>query len=221
MLGVAGDYGAPVLHLRLPSGHEMRPLAEGDAEELYRLIDANRARLARWMAWAEDQTPQGTLEFIRGARMRLDADDGLQAAIIGEQGIVGVAGFHGVDWANRSTSLGYWLAESEEGGGTMTHAVRALVDHAFGRWRLNRVEIRADVENVRSRALAERLGFRLEGTLRQALKLSDGFHDDALYALLAEDWPPVAQGEARRGARGISRAARAPMRPPSGPRHRA
>jgi RimJ/RimL family protein N-acetyltransferase len=44
------------------------------------------------------------------------------------------------------------------------------------------------VENVRSRALAERLGFRHEGTLRQALRLGDGYHDDALYAMLAEDW---------------------------------
>jgi ribosomal-protein-serine acetyltransferase len=192
---VAGKYGARVLRLRLPSGHEMRPLEEGDAEELYRLIDANRAHLARWMVWAESQTPQATAEFIRVARRQLDADEGLQAAIIGERRIVGVAGFHGIDWPNRSTSLGYWLAKSEEGGGTMTHAVSALVDHAFGRLGLNRVELRADVENVRSRALAERLGFRLEGTLRQALRLSDGFHDDALYALLAEDWPSVAHSE--------------------------
>jgi ribosomal-protein-serine acetyltransferase len=180
-----------VLRLRLPSGHQLRPLDQGDAEELYALIDSNRARLARWMVWAEGQTPQDTLEFIRDARRRLDAHEGLQAAIVGERGIAGVAGFHAVDWPNRSTSLGYWLAEGEEGGGTMTHAVRALVDHAFGQWELNRVEIRADVENVRSRALAERLGFRLEGTLRQALRLSDGFHDDALYAVLAEDWPPA------------------------------
>jgi ribosomal-protein-serine acetyltransferase len=96
-----------------------------------------------------------------------------------------------VDWQNRSTSIGYWLAQGAEGGGTMTQAVSALVDHALREWRLNRVEIRADVENVRSRALAERLGFRQEGTLRQAIRLADGYHDDALYAMLAQDWPAV------------------------------
>jgi ribosomal-protein-serine acetyltransferase len=177
-----------VLRIVLPSGHELRPLEESDAEELYALIDANRERLARWMVWAEGQTPGSTLEFIRAGRRQLAGDDGVQAAIVGEGEIVGVAGFHGVDWPNRATSLGYWLAEAEEGRGTMTHAVRALVDHAFGQWGLNRIEIRADVENVRSRALAQRLGFTHEGTLRQALRLADGFHDDAVYALLAEDW---------------------------------
>ena len=157
------------------------------------LIDTNRARLARWMAWAEGQTRERTLEFIRAARKQSARDDGFQAAILGGGRMVGVAGFHGVDWPNRATSLGYWLAAGEEGRGTMTHAVRALVDHGFGQWGLNRVEIRADVENLRSRALAERLGFVHEGTLRQALRLADGFHDDAVYAMLAADWAPVAR----------------------------
>jgi ribosomal-protein-serine acetyltransferase len=182
-----------MLRFRLPSGHELRPLEESDAEELYVLIDANRERLRRWMVWAEGQTPVRTLEFVRAARRQLAGEDGFQAAIVGETGIIGVAGFHGVDWPNRSTSLGYWLGAGEEGRGTMTHAVRALVDHAFGQWALNRVEIRADVENLRSRALAERLGFVHEGTLRQALRLEDGFHDDAVYAMLASDWAAVAR----------------------------
>lgn len=196
MPAAASKYCGRVPRISLASGHRLRPLEESDAEELYRLIDANRERLVRWMAWAEGQTPERTLEFIRAARRQLAAEDGFQAAIVGEGGIVGVAGFHGVDWPNRATSLGYWLAEGEEGRGTMTHAVRALVDHAFGRWRLNRIEIRADVENARSRALAERIGFTYEGTLRQALRLADGFHDDAVYALLAEDWATVARASA-------------------------
>jgi ribosomal-protein-serine acetyltransferase len=182
-----------VPRLRLSSVHELRPLEESDAEELYLLIDSNRERLERWMAWAEGQTRERTLEFIRATRKQIADDNGFQAAILTEGAIVGVAGFHAVDWPNRATSLGYWLGAGEEGRGTMTLAVRALVDHAFARWGLNRVEIRADVENARSRALAERLGFRHEGTLRQALKLADGFHDDALYAVLAEDWPAAAK----------------------------
>jgi ribosomal-protein-serine acetyltransferase len=175
--------------MRLPTGHELRPLEERDADELYALIDANRERLVRWMVWAEGQTPERTREFIRNAQRQLAEDDGFQAAIVDGGRIVGVAGVHGIDWPNRATAIGYWLAIGEEGRGTMTHAVRALVDHAFAKWRLNRVEIRVDVENRRSRAVAERLGFVYEGTLRQALRLADGFHDDAVYAMLARDWP--------------------------------
>jgi ribosomal-protein-serine acetyltransferase len=174
--------------LQLPTGQELRPLEESDVDELYRLIDANRERLVRWMVWAHDQTRERTLEFIRGTRRQLAEDDGFQAAIVREGAIVGVAGFHGVDRANRAATIGYWLAAGEEGRGTMTHAVRALVDHAFERWGLNRIEIRIDVENARSRAVVERLGFVYEGTLREALRLTDGFHDDAVYAMLSRDW---------------------------------
>ena len=48
-----------------------------------------------------------------------------------------------------------------------------VVDHALGVWRLNRVEIRASVENERSRSLIERLGFRFEGMARQAFRLAE------------------------------------------------
>ncbi|HEX4187273.1 MAG TPA: GNAT family protein [Solirubrobacteraceae bacterium] len=173
----------------LSSGGELRELEESDADELDALIDANRERLVRWMAWAEGHTRERTLEFIRGSQRQLGENDGFQAAIVRGGAIVGVAGFHAIDWPNRATTIGYWLAAGEEGRGTMTEAVRALVDHAFRVWGLNRVEIRIDVENDRSRAVAERLGFVREGTLRQALWVAGGFHDDAVYAMLAREWP--------------------------------
>jgi len=64
-----------------------------------------------------------------------------------------------------------------------------LVDHAFGAWRLHRVEIRAGVENARSRAIPERLGFRREGVLREAERVGDRYVDQVVYAVLAGDWP--------------------------------
>jgi ribosomal-protein-serine acetyltransferase len=177
------------MRMPLSSGRELRALEESDADELHALIEANRERLVRWMAWAEGHTRRQTLEFLRSSQRQLAEDDGFQAAIVSGGAIVGVAGFHGIDWPNRATTIGYWLGAGEEGRGTMTQAVHALVDHAFRVWRLNRVEIRIDVENRRSRAVAERLGFVHEGTLRQALRIAGGFHDDAVYAMLARDWP--------------------------------
>ena len=47
---------------------DLRPLDESDAHELYRLIAANRAYLAAWLPWADGQTPDGTLEFVRMTR---------------------------------------------------------------------------------------------------------------------------------------------------------
>jgi len=174
--------------LPTPETSYLRLLEESDAQELHGRIEANREYLARWLPWAAGQTFDDTLEFIRRARAQLAAENGFQAAVVPEGAIVGVVGYHGVDWGSRATRIGYWLDEGRQGRGTMTAAVRILVDHSLSAWRLNRIEIRAAVENRRSRAVAERLGFRLEGTLRQAELVDGRYSDSAVYSLLAADW---------------------------------
>jgi ribosomal-protein-serine acetyltransferase len=172
----------------LHSGYALRELDDGDARELHTLIERNRARLARWMHWARGQTPQDTVAFIRGAAEKTRKGDGFHRCIVADGRIAGVIGFSSIDQLNHSAPIGYWLDEAHERRGAMTAAVATLTDHAFTRWRLNRVEIRADVENLPSRAIAERLGFQLEGVARQAYLVADAhFSDDAVYAMLASD----------------------------------
>lgn len=175
--------------LRLSGETDLRLLREDDAVELHTLIEANRAHLAPWLTWAGSQTLDDTLAFIRAGEAQVAANDGFHTAIVLRERIVGVVSYMGVDWRNRRTVLGYWLDVGHEGQGLMTRAVRAMVDHALSVWELNRVEIRAAVENRRSRAVAERLGFAEEGTLRQAEFLGDRYHDTVIYAMLAEGWP--------------------------------
>jgi ribosomal-protein-serine acetyltransferase len=192
----------------LGAGRRLRPLTEDDAVELYALIDANRAHLARWMQWAADQTPEKTLAFIRDTHARHAAGEGFQGAVVqarrrpGRARIVGVAGMHRIDRANMAVELGYWLAADAQGAGIMTAAVAALVQHAFADLGLHRVQICAAVDNVRSRALIERLGFAFEGVARGHYRIGDGWHDDAVYALLAGE--PGAPGGAGRELRGAT-----------------
>ena len=96
-----------------------------------------------------------------------------------------MCGFHAVNRQHRSTSIGYWLDEREQGKGIMTRAVRALVDHALGPWGLHRVEIRAAPENLRSRAIPERLGFEQEGVLKEAERVGDRYLDSVVYGIVA------------------------------------
>jgi ribosomal-protein-serine acetyltransferase len=70
----------------------------------------------------------------------------------------------------------------------MSRACAALVTHAFRNLLLHRVEIRCAVDNGRSRAIPERLGFLLEGTLAGAHVLQGQFCDIALYAMTAPRW---------------------------------
>lgn len=94
----------------------LRLLGPGDAPELQALVEANREHLARWVPWAADQTLRDCEAFIESTRQQLAADNGFQAAVVREGAIRGVVGFHAVNWGNRATSLGYWLAEAEQGG---------------------------------------------------------------------------------------------------------
>jgi ribosomal-protein-serine acetyltransferase len=179
-----------VLRRELPGGYALRLLEESDAEELAALIVANCDHLAAWLAWARNErSAEDVLPFIRATRKQIADNDGLQTAIVDPGGaIVGMVGYHGVDWRNSKTSIGYWLARDAQGRGTMTDAVRALVGHAFGTWKLNRVTIEAAVDNARSRRVPERLGFCEEGVLRQVERVGDRVMDHVVYALLADDW---------------------------------
>jgi ribosomal-protein-serine acetyltransferase len=169
-----------------PAG--LRQLRGADAEELYAVVDANREHLARWLPWAAGQDLSGTRRFLAENEAQLARNAGFQAALVPDARIVGVAGFHAVDWNNRHTSIGYWLAEEAQGSGLMTAAVTTLIDLAFEGWGLHRIEIHAAPENHRSRAIPERLGFREEGLLRDAELVGGRWLDGVVYGLLEAEW---------------------------------
>ena len=174
--------------LRINDVAELRPYTEADAAELTSVVAANREHLARWLPWAATYGHQDSLDYIARTRAQTEVGEGFEGAIVIGGEIVGGAGFHGVDRLNRSTTIGYWLVAEAQGQGLMTATVRALLDHLFGVRDLHRVVIEAVVDNARSRAIPERLGFTEEGVLREAKLLRGRYEDAALYALLAPDW---------------------------------
>ena len=193
-----------VIEVDLGDGRALRALDDADAEELFALIDANRAHLAHWMPFVgQTRGPADSLAFVRAARRQCEENRGMQLALVQGEQIIGVAGFHAIDWTRRSTSIGYWLAADRQGAGTMTTAVTALLDYAFDRWELTRVEIRAGVANRRSRAIPERLGFREEGVLRAAERIGTRVIDHVVYVMTAREW--------QRASRESERAARRPV----------
>ena len=119
--------------MRIPVSDQLhlRVLEEADAEEVHRLLESNRSHLSPWMPWARDQDLDRTRNFVRASHERYERNDGFEAALVVGDRIVGCAGFPGVDWVARATSVGYWLAEDQQGRGLMTLAVKALIDHAF------------------------------------------------------------------------------------------
>ncbi len=179
-----------MFHFRIDGNTELRLLEERHVPELFRLVDQNRAYLREWLPWLDDNTsPADTKKFVRHSLDKFAANNGFQVGIWFRGKLVGVIGYHGVDWVNRSTSIGYWLAAAYQGQGLVTRACQALVDYAFTEWSLNRVEIRCAVGNRKSRAIPGRLGFKEEGIIRQPEWLYDHFVDHVVYGMLASEWP--------------------------------
>jgi ribosomal-protein-serine acetyltransferase len=174
---------------RLNNDSGLRQLALSDAEELFTVCDANRLYLRRWLPWLDrTKKPTDTRTFIESCIRQDEANQGFQALIIVQGRIAGLVGYHRIDWSNRSTSLGYWLAEEYQGRGLMTSSCRVLVDHGFAALNLHRIVISCAPGNARSRAIPQRLGFIYEGRLRDAEWLYNHYVDHEIYSQLQKEW---------------------------------
>jgi RimJ/RimL family protein N-acetyltransferase len=73
-----------------------------------------------------------------------------------------------------------------------TEAKYLLLRHAFETWRVQRVSLKTDARNARSRAAIERLGARFDGVLRRFNLAADaGLRDAAFFSILDSEWPDV------------------------------
>ncbi len=170
----------------------VRPWSEDDSRGLWEAIDGSRDHLAPWMPWLQaHNNPDDALEYTRRARARWLLREDLAVAIVERASgrIVGGSGMHRINWRSRLFEIGYWVSQDAEGRGYATEAVQLLTRIAFDDLDANRVEIRMDVANARSRRVAERLGFVLEGTLRRALPGVDGEPVDVhVFGLLPDEY---------------------------------
>lgn len=181
-----------MLRLRARDDVELVLLDERDVEALYALVDANRAHLARWLPWAQEETVEEARAFVRASLARFSQGDGFDLGIWHKGRLVGAIGLHSVHPVNRCTTLGYWLAADAEGKGIARDACRALVDFAFREMDLHRVDIRVAPDNARSLAIPRALGFTEEGTLREVEVLNGRYIDLVVFSCLAREWPPRA-----------------------------
>jgi ribosomal-protein-serine acetyltransferase len=167
---------------------ELRLIQHLHCRELFSLIEVNRQHVRPWHPWIDlISSPADLDRCITKWLNQLAGNRGFYAGIWHEGNLCGVINHLNIDWSNRATVLSYWLDESHQGRGIMTDACRGFVTHAFDTLALNRVSIECATENVRSRAIPERLGFKLEGIIRGAEWLHDHYADHAIYGLLKTD----------------------------------
>lgn len=179
--------------LLTPAPHVLiRSFTMDDLDTLCEVVKANRAFLRVWLPWADRiEEPADEALYIEMAIDKEARGEGFEGGIYRDGVLIGSIGLHYVSEDTRATEIGYWLAEGQTGSGVMTACVRAVLDYCFDELKLNRVEIRAAGGNFKSRAIPERLGFRLEGVIRQCHTLYGELHDLAIYGLLAQEWRDI------------------------------
>ena len=173
----------------LGGGVELRALGAGHAEELFGVIERNRERLKEWLpGFAFVRSVEDEREFLQKMEQQAAEDVAFVSGIFVQGKVVGTVGILPVDRANRKVDMGYWVDQGHEGKGLVTAACQVVIGYLFESVGLNRVTIYCATGNSRSRAVAERLGFTLEGVHREAERLGDRYGDLACYAMLKREW---------------------------------
>jgi ribosomal-protein-serine acetyltransferase len=177
------------LPAELGDGALLRRLVMEDLEEIWALVEQERDRLGNWMPWISGLT---TIDEERAWLESVSSNEGtLEGCGLFVEGRY--VGGVGLSWDafNIVGEIGYWIGSEHEGRGLVTRAVRVLIDVGFEELGLNRIIIRTGVENRRSWAIAERLGFTREGIERGSGRGTGGYYDQVVYATLRDEWTPT------------------------------
>ncbi len=171
------------------SAGAVRPLRLEDAGALFALITREREHLVHWVPWLNlVQSVESTTAYVERKLARQAAGNGLALVLTQPEVLVGEVGLDYIDVPNRATEIGFWIAASASGRGLVTRACRVLAAFCFENLALERIQLRAATDNVRSQAVAQRLGFRFEGVLRDAEQLATRTVSLAVYSLLRSEW---------------------------------
>ncbi len=165
----------------------LRPWQPHEARALWGLAQANAASLRPWMPWAwEVPSVEAYLGLVTGwLKSALERTEPIFGIFLPDGQPLGNVGLHPRGGPG-SLEVGYWLAESARGQGYVTEAAAAMVQLAIRCIGVDRVELHCHPENLRSAAVARRLGFVHEATLpRRAPDGRGGRHDVMLHSLYA------------------------------------
>jgi ribosomal-protein-serine acetyltransferase len=168
----------------------LEPLGPPHLEGLWAAIESSVEELSRWMAWCVEPKKSETQAFLDGSQRSWEAGTGWNFCLVLDGRAVGTVGIAGHVPLVKSAEIGYWLRSDLAGRGLMTEAASAATRFAFDDLGLHRLELHAGPGNVASIRVAEKLGFKREGLLRDGSYARDGWYDVYVFGLLADDPQP-------------------------------
>ena len=166
----------------------LRNYVEEDAAELFATVNENRAHLRPWLLWVDGtQKEENSLEYIRAARQEQYDQQSIAFGIFKNGKLIGGIGMHLWDQRLRKAQMGYWIVKAEEGKGLLSLCAKVFLDYLFDQLQLNKVELQYLPGNNRSGAVAKRLGFTVEGVMRDSFLMNGAFHDLVIAGLLKRE----------------------------------
>ena len=161
---------------------------KNQAESLYKWIERDRKRLAKYLPWANSMLSSNDEEkFINYALEKMLKGEMFVLTIIVDNESVGMIDLHNISKIHKRAEIGYWLASEFEGYGIITETVKRLIIYSFNELELNKVYIYADCTNIKSKAVAERLNFIHEAQLKEHIYDNGKFRDFDVYSLRKRD----------------------------------
>jgi ribosomal-protein-serine acetyltransferase len=168
----------------------LRAAKTSDGPVTFEAVLESVNELKPWMPWVHpDPTPESVGIYHSTVEMKWHSREMLDFQWIEKATgrLAGKGGFHTINWAVPKLEIGYWLRTSMAGKGYCTEAVNALMLFAQNSLGAKRLEICNDPKNTRSRNVAERCGFTLEGTLQKNMRDPYGaLRDSCMYAKVFE-----------------------------------
>lgn len=176
------------------------PLAEGDRDDIWEY--QRLPEVLRYIPWPERTRDEGYAHTSKRAAMRRLETDGdsvhFSMALRGEpttdasaeasrDRVIGDVMLRISSVRNAQLEIGWVVHPDYQGRGLAAEAAGAVLDFAFEALRPHRVHAQLDARNAASARLCERLGMRLEATLREA-EWDDGWQDTAVHAILRREW---------------------------------
>ncbi|MFK0171658.1 GNAT family N-acetyltransferase [Streptomyces sp. NPDC090306] len=168
----------------------LRAFEDADADDLFAL-HSNAHVLRHWDSppWND---PVRAEQFLATCRRMEQDGTGVRWAVdrVSDGTFTGWCTLASWNPEHRSASLGYCFKEAAWGHGYATEAAHAVLRWAFDTLDLNRVQAEADTRNAASGRVLEKLGFLLEGTLREDCVVNGDVSDSWVYGLLRREWRP-------------------------------
>jgi RimJ/RimL family protein N-acetyltransferase len=165
----------------------LRPVELADAESLTSWI--NDWRVAQTLQFRWPMSVHQEEDFL-STLYTSKTDMVLALCLKKDDRMIGAAGLHQIDPIHRRAVLGIFIGEvAEWGQGYGTEATRLMIDVAFGRLNLRRLELDVHSFNPAAKRIYEKLGFQVEGLRRQHTHHDGAYHDTYLMGLLRSEMP--------------------------------